>query len=623
MGKNGFLLAIVTGAMALVQCGKDNPTGVHDTAGHMEISGVLYNNDGSFSKNTKVTMRKKNHLADTSQAVLTKRTVADVSVATDEFGKFIFDADVEPDTYIIEAMSGNCAVFIDSVRIFREDSSVELPPGTLRPVGAIRGVVRLSHGGDPQKIYVLAFGIDRFTRVNADGSFLFVNLAEGVYTLRFLSSFPEYRSQDRRNIVVNTAETTDVGTIDLPYLEIPIPQNLIAEYDTMMQLVTLRWDQLDTNRIEGYNVYRRNIDSNQVFSGPYNAGLVCNKNCSHFPFSLNNGAIFKDDGRPYYFDTMAQQGLTYEYRVAAVDENGLGGESEGEKSNGVKITIGSRFTVDTVYNIPYGSADGQLRDIRDMAISPDGDVLIPETINGRIQVFDSLMQYKRQFGNGISSYSSGIRFVDGRIFVVSNSQSVLTFNAEGSCVDTFITAQDIVDIDECNGVVAILTGSSVSLYSIDGTLKSTWQCKTGYESYEAQYRCSRVCIAHANKLYIGMKNTSWGLNLIVSYDTLGNAMSKIDLSYYTDTDIFDFAFDRQNQRLFAAGKAPYAVNAWGSGTNGVLYVFDSNDSGIASYRIMNIIPESISIGLQKNGSLLIASSFLNENRIMKLKPLVR
>ena len=117
-----------------------------------------------------------------------------------------------------------------------------------------------------------------------------------------------------------------------------------------------------------------------------------------------------------------------------------------------------------------------------------------------------------------------------------------------------------------------------------------------------------------------MKNKSSGLNLILSYDSLGKKTSEISCSYYADIDISDFAFDHRNERLYVAGKAPNIVNAWGSKISGVLYIFDNRDSAIASHKIMNIIPNSISIGLQNNGSLLIASSFLNENRIIRIKP---
>ncbi len=40
--------------------------------------------------------------------------------------------------------------------------------------------MRLSQNGDVQKIYVLAFGPDRFTTVNTDGSFHFADLNEAV-----------------------------------------------------------------------------------------------------------------------------------------------------------------------------------------------------------------------------------------------------------------------------------------------------------------------------------------------------------------------------------------------------------------------------------------------------------
>jgi len=52
--------------------------------------------------------------------------------------------------------------------------------------GVIKGVVKLSNGGDPRKVFVLAFGIDKFAQVDSNGRFTLANIAQGKYTMRFL-----------------------------------------------------------------------------------------------------------------------------------------------------------------------------------------------------------------------------------------------------------------------------------------------------------------------------------------------------------------------------------------------------------------------------------------------------
>jgi hypothetical protein len=195
--------------------------------------------------------------------------------------------------------------------VTNSDSTVTLPPDTLKPAGSIKGVIRLSEGGDPRKVFVLAFGIDRFARVEEDGSFRFTTLAEAEYDLRIISSIDHYGVLDTVNIPVISADTTNLDTLELPYTGNPTVKGLSLTYDTLKQIVTLTWNQADTGLVNGYNVYRQHVDS----------GLV-----------QLNAAVVTDT---VFRDSTAVQDNSYTYQVKAVDKNG----NEGMLDERAAVTI--------------------------------------------------------------------------------------------------------------------------------------------------------------------------------------------------------------------------------------------------------------------------------------------
>jgi hypothetical protein len=131
MKKYSWLLLVTAGMMMLIHCSKNNPTNTVISGNQPAISGVLYNSDGSFSKNAIVSIRKKNVLADTSGFALVKRTGDSLARVTDELGRFSFNADLEPDLYVVEAINGKNGVLIDSVKIAKKAQSVNLDADTL------------------------------------------------------------------------------------------------------------------------------------------------------------------------------------------------------------------------------------------------------------------------------------------------------------------------------------------------------------------------------------------------------------------------------------------------------------------------------------------------------------
>jgi hypothetical protein len=216
--KNRYkLLCIGIAGLALLatQCVTPNAGNGSDVGNGM-VAGVLYDSDGSYAENTMVHIRKKSFLPDTLRLGLSKRTVDTVSAVTGDDGRFAFDTTLALGTYVIEATNGNKGVLIDSVVITSKASPINLPPDTLMPMGTIKGRISLPEGGDPGKVFVLAYGIDRVAIVRPDSTFTFPDLPEGVYTLKLFSKLAHYATLDTGNIEVLSEETTNVKTLEPP-----------------------------------------------------------------------------------------------------------------------------------------------------------------------------------------------------------------------------------------------------------------------------------------------------------------------------------------------------------------------------------------------------------------------
>ena len=223
MRLKNIIVAFVGLAIATWFFGCSKPTdndhaGDGSQTGNAAVVGKLYLPDGHTpAAHATLHLRKKSTLADTSGASLPK-VLADTTatVTTNDTGGFAIDS-INPGLYVIEGAKDSDVVLIDSVRVQSLDSTVTLPPDTLKPAGALKGLIYLSEGGDPRKVFILAFGIDRFAGVNADGSFKFSNLAEGKYDLRLISSLDNYGVLDTFGIPIISADTTNMDTIRLPF----------------------------------------------------------------------------------------------------------------------------------------------------------------------------------------------------------------------------------------------------------------------------------------------------------------------------------------------------------------------------------------------------------------------
>ncbi|MCX7725419.1 MAG: hypothetical protein N2053_01090 [Chitinispirillaceae bacterium] len=307
-----------------LQCNINNNSNGGTESGNAKIIGMLYQKDGKTpAKGVCVMIRPRKSLLFPN---LSKEKIVYDSVFTDNEGRFLFDSTLDYGIYTIEALSGNDGVLIDFVVVKEGETPLKLPPYTLRPTGAIKGVIRFSEEGDPRKILILVYGIDRIIQVRNDGSFEISNLAEGSYDLRIVPTLDNYDVIDTMEIPVISGDTTELGEIILPFKGIPIVQGLSATYDTMKIMVQLKWKSIDTSLISGYHVYRKNINSDT---------MSCIARLSAMP-----------QKEIFFWDSSVEVEKTYEYRVTALDKNG----NQGLLGNSVKVSPISSYFIKKIFD---------------------------------------------------------------------------------------------------------------------------------------------------------------------------------------------------------------------------------------------------------------------------------
>jgi hypothetical protein len=414
-------------------------TGLFQTSGNSSqtpnaVVGMLYEPDGRTpAKAVWIFMRPRNSLAGISGIESSMGPADTASVLTDDAGRFAFDPSLNAGLYVLEASGGGNAVFMDSIAIVRNNGTVTLPPDTLKPVGAIRGTVKLSAGGDPCEIYVLAFGIDRFTSIKADGSFLFPALAQGTYDLRLISSLANYGALDRKGVEVTASDTTDAGMLEPPYAGIPVPQNITLSYDTMRQIVRIHWSRLDTSTVKSYNIYRNDIDADFIAEKPLNKKVLADTS---------------------YNDTIISslEGETFGYQVAAVDSR----ETQGPKSAEARTTAIGAY-IKTESKVSMGSSD----DNTCFTIDDRNNLWVADRDRNKILKFspagDLVEQWDAPFKDTVESQwlfvltlSPGAIATDAHknMFCLSSQRrAILKFDSSGNLVKSVGDTGDLAFLD--------------------------------------------------------------------------------------------------------------------------------------------------------------------------------
>ena len=393
-----MIITVLAIPLCIIKCIISDPIAGGTETG--DAVGILYNPNGSRAANAKVRAIPVDHNPITK---LQNRITAIDSTFTNDSGEYSFDS-LPEGYYNIFGDGASGLSYNDSFFVF-DDTANAFPDDTLGNPGTLRGVVRLQPGDDSRTVIILVFGTKIWEApTDSIGNFALVNMPEGSYHVRFLTTLDDYDPLDTNLMIRSGMDDTLSDTLHLPYTGIPIPTGLTLIYDTLKQIVTLNWDECDTSLVKGYNVYRKQSDSDFV---KINVSLITENTHS---------------------DSSVIQNESYEYKITAVDN----GDNEGKKSEGVVVVVESWFELTATYGNGIGTGDGCFDALKAIAVDDSGYIFIVDALNYRIQKFDSTGNFITKWGsegNANTLFGREIRDIavdsSGNIFVVDQGNSCI------------------------------------------------------------------------------------------------------------------------------------------------------------------------------------------------------
>ncbi len=238
-----FLLACVL----LFSCTNKSVTGTTDET--VVTSAHVYNPDHSPAANATV---KVFAVSDTSRIPAYQTT-------TDNTGKYHLE--VGNGVYNVLVGKDSLGAFQDSVIV--QTSYSTLSNDTLGRPGVLCGVIVMQPMDNPATATVQILGTDKYSNVLENGSFVIGGIPAGEYSLRSVTTLPEYTPTFTNITMAPTIKDTLRDTIKLIYTGIPVVLNLKASYDTLSGIVTLRWDTLSYFNLRDFLIYR---DQGQILT---------------------------------------------------------------------------------------------------------------------------------------------------------------------------------------------------------------------------------------------------------------------------------------------------------------------------------------------------------------------
>jgi len=295
-----------------------------------------------------------------------------------------------------------------------------------------------------------------------------------------LTTVSDFAQVDTELTVREGLDEVMVDTIVLKSIGIPVPTGLSIAYDTLKQIVFVTWNHMDQANVIGYNIYRRisNPDSsfalrkgNIIDTFFYDTtcieglsydyaitsinqdgvgGVQCSWNTVIIASAFRYLGVFGSAGTGVgqYNNPMAIAVSHNRILVADLLSDGRSGKIIVYNSGGDYVkemtpfsypvglatrSDGAFYVMDGLHStITYvtsgdsiaatfggkGSAPGFFNQLGlwQMAIAPNGGLYITDPNNNRIQVFDSLGNYQREFTCG---EPMGITFQDSNKVVIA------------------------------------------------------------------------------------------------------------------------------------------------------------------------------------------------------------
>lgn len=320
-----FSFVSILAALFVSHCSDSGPTAGGGTqVGNAMTYGYVYNSNNTPAAGARVRFIPVAYNPRGSSGLKIDSTV------TDSRGYYQL-SELGSGKYNVLASNETGASFRDSVEVVEDTTNVG--KDTLRTPGSIHGVVKLVPPVDSAMVFVILLGTNTYCMADANGEFVINNLGHGIFNALVLSSVPDYSSVGVE-WEVNSGDTTVLAdTLELAWQGVPRVTGLSLGYDTLKQIVTITWGKIDTAIVKGYIVYRRNVDSNTVFT-------------------RINAVLLSDT---LYRDSTGIQNMTYEYKVSVLSK----ADMEGIKSIGVTSSVlGSYRVVSTLQKGLLAEAGG-------------------------------------------------------------------------------------------------------------------------------------------------------------------------------------------------------------------------------------------------------------------------
>jgi len=399
-------------------------------AGNALVSGHLYKTGGQAAVNAQVCFVKVNYNP-YSKSFGKVEAVQD-TLFTDERG-YYGTSQLDSGLYNVYGKGAdNTVCMVESVLV--KKTAVIVQADTLRAPATLSGWVHLWGDDDPKSVFVIPMGSSEFGTTGASGDFTLTSLAEGKYTIRFMSLLDRYMSFDTTFSLAAGQNFVLGDTLHLP-LRIPTPTGFNLSYDSLRRIVSLSWNFVNTPRVKGYNLYRLHAKS----------GLELKLNSQ-----LLTNTVFHD--------STTLQDESYRYSVVSVGNDNQ--EGFPLLSDTLRAVSAFRFVADIRNPV---SGPGQMVQPSDVVYDPSGAFWTLDYGRNRMLKFDTNGLFLKEWA-GTTSLSdnnrpAGLAFFSNALFLARwNGLSLQKYDAEGTLLfgkDSSGRMND-VSVDEGGGALCSL-----------------------------------------------------------------------------------------------------------------------------------------------------------------------